>query len=88
MYDGGTAIAEVGRDEPPYLTQERNPGSPQRTSHLPHRLGATYAGDFDFTVKRLPLKGSHTCGAINKLISKNTACVIIQNPNFGSLEDV
>ncbi len=89
MYDGGTAIAEAAVMS--CHTLRRKEILVARSVHPNYRTVLnTYAKDFDFTVKEVAFENGVTpVAAINKLISKNTACVIIQNPNFfGSLEDV
>ena len=50
----------------------------------------TYAKDFGFTVREIPfVDGVTSLEELTKLLSKSTAAVVIQNPNFlGSLEDL
>lgn len=89
MYDGATAMAEAaimgcgatGRKE--ILIS--------KTVH-PHyrRLLYTYALDFGFVVRELDYVDGVTCLAkATEAITKETAVVIVQNPNFfGCVEDV
>jgi glycine dehydrogenase subunit 1 len=89
MYDGATSMAEAALLSCHAL--RRNEILVARSVHPNYRTVLhTYAKDFDFTVKEIAFTDGVTAAeTLKQNISKNTACVIIQNPNFfGCLEDV
>ncbi len=89
LYDGGTAVAEAAMLACSALARQEVIVA--NTVH-PHyrRVLATYAIDRNYQVK----EASYTEGVsdfqqLQQLVSKSTAAVIIQNPNFfGSVEDI
>jgi glycine dehydrogenase subunit 1 len=89
LYDGGTAVAEAAMLACSALGRQEVIVA--NTVH-PHyrRVLATYAIDRNYQVK----EASYTEGVsdfqqLQQLVSKSTAAVIIQNPNFfGSVEDI
>ena len=89
MYDAGTAIAEAAILSCHAL--RRREILVARSVHPNYRTVLnTYAKDFDFVVKEIDYADGVTpAAALEKMLSRNTACVIIQNPDFfGCLEDV
>lgn len=89
MYDGATAMAEAA-----ILScgaTRRKEIVVARTVHPHYReLLHTYAKDFDYTVKEVDFADGVTASdALAAAVSKNTAAVIVQSPNFfGCIEDL
>ena len=89
MYDGATAMAEAAILA--CHATNRNEILVARSVHPHYReVLATYALDFGFTIKEIAFSDGVTSKEdLAGMISKATATVIIQNPNFfGSVEDL
>ncbi|MEG1412286.1 MAG: aminomethyl-transferring glycine dehydrogenase subunit GcvPA [Acidaminococcaceae bacterium] len=89
MYDGATAMAEAAILA--CSATRRREIVVARTVHPHYRqVLATYARDFDYEIKEIDFTAGVTAlTTLTELVSKATATVIIQNPNFfGSLEDL
>jgi len=89
LYDGGSALAEAALLSCHAL--RRKEILIARNVHPNYRTVVnTYAKDCGFTVKEIPFtEGCISSEVLRTLLSKNTACVLIQNPNFlGCLEDL
>ncbi len=89
MYDGATAMTEAA------IMACSSTGRKEivvaKTVHPHYRqVLETYARDFEFKVIEVDYTdGITTVDALSKVVSKATAVVIIQNPNFfGSVEDI
>ena len=89
MYDGATAMAEAAILA--CHATNRKEILVARSVH-PHYRAAlcTYARDFDFEIKEIDFADGVTAPEkLQALVSKATAAVIVQNPNFfGSVEDL
>jgi len=89
MYDCATATAEAAIMSCHALRRQEILVA--RSVHPHYReVLKTYARDFDFTVKEIALEDGFTSAAsLSAQLSKKTACVILQNPNFfGCLENL
>ena len=89
MYDGATAMAEAAILA--CHATNRNEILVARSVHPHYReVLATYALDFGFAIKEIAFSDGVTSKEdLAGMISKATATVIIQNPNFfGSVEDL
>ena len=89
MYDGATAMMEAAVMS--CVATRRQEILVARSVHPNYRAVLnTYAKDFGFTVREIPfVDGVTSLEELTKLLSKSTAAVVIQNPNFlGSLEDL
>ena len=89
MYDCATATAEAAILSCHALRRQEILVARNVHPHYREVL-KTYARDFDFTVREIAFTDGVTDpGALSGLLSKKTACVILQNPNFfGCLEDL
>ena len=89
MYDGATAMAEAALLCASY-TERKEVLVSGTVNPLYRQVLSTYANGTELTVKEAAFKNGITkLESIKKSISANTACVIIQQPNFfGYLEQV
>ena len=89
MYDGATAAAEAAVLS--CVSTRRNEILVARSVHPNYRqVLRTYAKDRDYVIKEIGYEDGVTPATeLEKVISKNTAAVLIQSPNFfGSVEDL
>lgn len=88
MYDGASATAEAAILAM-HSTKRKRVIYSQGLNPLYVEVLRTYIHGFDVELVPLPLSGgSVDISALEKLVDENTACVIIQNPNFfGVVED-
>ncbi|NLS44372.1 MAG: aminomethyl-transferring glycine dehydrogenase subunit GcvPA [Firmicutes bacterium] len=89
LYDGATGVAEAAMMSSRITRKQRIIIS--QTVHPDYRTTLkTYAHNLDFDVEEIPFKDGITdFEALKELISNETACVIVQNPNFfGYIENM
>lgn len=89
LYDGSTSLAEAALLA--HDITKKNEVLVSETVHPEYReVLKNYVRGLDVTIKTVPSKNGQTdISAIEDMISENSACVIIQHPNFfGYLEDM
>ena len=89
LYDGATAITEAAMMAS-RLTRKQEVIISQAVHPDYRRTLRTYAHNLELNVTEVPFKdGSTDIKAIRDLVSDNTACVILQSPNFfGCIENM
>jgi glycine dehydrogenase subunit 1 len=89
MYDGGTAVTEAGMMACAALGRKEVIMAGAVHPHY-QEVFKTYAVDRDYTCTRVDItNGTMDIAHLEKVVSKATAAVIVQSPNFfGSIEDI
>jgi len=89
MYDASTAMAEAALLSSSY-TKKKEVVVSSTVNPFYRRVLSTYASGAGLKLREAPFeRGTTDLSAAKEMISENTACVIVQQPNFfGCLEEV
>lgn len=88
LYDGGTALYEAAMMAI-RITNRRKIIMDGGVSPIYRKIVRTYTGNLDYAFEETPVEHGQSCREkIVKLLDKNTAAIILQNPNFfGAIDD-